>query len=256
MIPAVTKRKAYSYIRFSSPDQLQGDSLRRQLELSERYAQKHDLEIDTSLTLRDLGLSAFDSSNIERGALGVFLEAVRAAKIKSGSFLLVESLDRLSRAGVTKALPIFMELIGSGITIVTLADDMAYSEKSVADNWTQLIISLSIMARAHEESAMKSRRISAAWAEKKRNAGTKIVTSQVPSWMDVQAGKIVLNEEKARTIREIFRLIREGYGLNLLERKLNSEKVPVIGKRTDRWHHSYLIKLAHNRALIGEYPTY
>jgi len=32
------KKKAYSYIRFSTPEQLKGDSLRRQLESSRKYA--------------------------------------------------------------------------------------------------------------------------------------------------------------------------------------------------------------------------
>lgn len=252
VISAVTKPKAYSYIRFSSPEQLKGDSLRRQLELSERYAEQHGLEIDTSLTFRDLGLSAFDRSNIERGELGDFLEAVRNGRIKPGSVLLVESLDRLSRASVPKALPIFMELIVAGITIVTLADGMSYSEQSVADNWTQLIISLTIMARAHDESAMKSKRISAAWEAKRRKADREVMTSRVPAWLYVDGGKVLVDEAKAETVREIFRLTKAGYGLNLIERKLNSEQVPPLG-RSKRWYKSYIFKILHSRTVIGEF---
>jgi len=36
--------KAYSYVRFSSPEQATGDSLRRQTELSEQYASQHGLD--------------------------------------------------------------------------------------------------------------------------------------------------------------------------------------------------------------------
>jgi hypothetical protein len=32
--------KAYSYVRFSSPEQMRGESLRRQLEKSSEYAEK------------------------------------------------------------------------------------------------------------------------------------------------------------------------------------------------------------------------
>ncbi len=247
------KKIAYSYVRFSTREQRTGDSQRRQRELSDKYAADHDLEIDKSLTLEDLGISAFDSSNVERGALGVFLEAVRTGRIKPGSVLLVESLDRLSRASVPKALPLFMDLIGAGITIVTLADGMEYSEQSVQNNWTQLIMSLTIMARAHEESAMKSKRLSSVWAEKKRKAIEKVVTSRVPGWLTVEDGKIVIDEPKAAIVREIFRLIRSGYGLHLVERKLNKERVPSFGGRANGWHKSYLTKLVGNRALIGEY---
>ncbi len=246
------KALAYSYIRFSTPDQLKGDSLRRQLELSEQYAKEHGLELDTTLTLRDLGLSAFHKTNVEKGALGVFLEAVAAGRISRGSFLLVESLDRLSRASVPIALNLFMEIIKAGVTIVTLADRMSYSEQGIADNWTQLIMSLAIMARAHEESATKSRRLTAVWAKKKGNAANEVVTSVVPAWLVVKDGKIVIDKPKAKTVKDIFRRIRNGMGLNLLERTLNEAGEPPIGKAA-RWHRSYLIKMVHNRAVIGEY---
>jgi hypothetical protein len=101
---------AYSYIRFSTSEQKKGDSLRRQTELSERYASTHGLTLDNSVHLHDLGLSAFDRSNIERGALGGFLEAVKRGQVAPGSFLLVESLDRLSRDKVLAALEIFISI--------------------------------------------------------------------------------------------------------------------------------------------------
>ncbi|MQY52595.1 hypothetical protein GHK24_12515 [Rhodocyclus tenuis] len=58
---------AYSYVRFSIPQQLKGDSLRRQLEASERYVAEHGLVLDKTLNLRDLGISAFRGKNVERG---------------------------------------------------------------------------------------------------------------------------------------------------------------------------------------------
>jgi hypothetical protein len=51
--------RAYSYIRFSTPEQLKGGSLRRQAELTAKYALEHNLNLDESLTFRDLGVSAF-----------------------------------------------------------------------------------------------------------------------------------------------------------------------------------------------------
>jgi DNA invertase Pin-like site-specific DNA recombinase len=78
-----TKPKAYSYLRFSTPEQLKGDSLRRQTELSRAYAEKHGLELDESLTFRDLGVSGYTGKNIER-ALGAFIEAVDNKMITPG----------------------------------------------------------------------------------------------------------------------------------------------------------------------------
>ncbi len=42
-------------------------------------------------------MSGYTGANIETGSFGRFLEAVRNGEIPKGSYLLVESLDRLSR---------------------------------------------------------------------------------------------------------------------------------------------------------------
>src|SRR3954470_2973820 len=104
-------RLAYSYIRFSSAKQAAGDSLRRQVEGTERVCKREGWALDDSLNLRDLGVSAFRGSNVKEGALAAFLEAVRTGKVQPGSILIVESLDRLSRNQVRTALRLFMDLL-------------------------------------------------------------------------------------------------------------------------------------------------
>lgn len=226
-----------------------GDSLRRQVELSEKYAAENGLELDTSLTLQDLGLSAYHKVNLEKGALGVFLQAIADGRVRPGSYLLVESLDRLSRAKVEEALTLFLEIVNAGVIIVTLADRMVYAK---GGNWTQLIMSLTIMARAHDESVMKSQRVKAAWERKRQEAGTKVITSVMPAWLEVRDGQIVVNEEKANIVREIFRLLRSGYGLNMVEAKFQRESVPPISKAS-KWYSTYIFKIVKGRAVLGEY---
>ena len=247
---------AYSYIRFSTPDQLKGDSLRRQLDLSERYVNANNLTLDTSLTLHDLGLSAFHGKNIEKGALGAFLAAIDQGKVKSGSFLLVESLDRLSRAQVIDALELFTSILNKGITIVTLSDGQVYSREAIKENWTGLIISIAVMARAHEESATKSKRLLAAWAKKISDAreGGKKVSRTCPSWLVLSGDRSSFSKipEKVAIVQRIFKMVREGLGTYTIERTLNQENVSAIGF-SDHWHKSYLLNILSNRAVIGEY---
>jgi DNA invertase Pin-like site-specific DNA recombinase len=132
--------------------QLKGDSRRRQLELSQRYATHHGLQLVEGFGLEDIGVSAFKGANVSDGALGQFLEAVRAKKIERGSYLLVESLDRLSRQEVLKSLDIFIGLIKRGINIVTLSDERVYTAETT--KFEDLILSIAIMSRvAHQESA-------------------------------------------------------------------------------------------------------
>src|SRR5688572_20912467 len=143
---------AYSYLRFSQRDQKHGDSIRRQMELSERYARENKLTLVRNYS--DFGVSAFRSKNRTTGALSEFIAGVDDGQIERGSILLCESLDRLSRDKVSEALIPFLELLKRGIVVVTLQDGRTYDERTVNDPY-QLIGSLVIMARANEESEMK-----------------------------------------------------------------------------------------------------
>ncbi|MCX4136535.1 recombinase family protein, partial [Vibrio parahaemolyticus] len=56
-----------------------------------------------------------------------------------------------------------------GVKIVTLMDNRLYDKDL---DTTDLIISLTIMERAHNESKTKSERIKAAWTNKRQNPNT------------------------------------------------------------------------------------
>lgn len=265
---------AYSYIRFSKAEQKKGDSLRRQIELSEKYAASNGLTLDDTLDLRDIGLSAFDRSNIERGALGAFLDAVKTGRVTRGSYLLVESLDRLSRDRVLAALNVFTSILEQGITIVTLADNMVYSIESVAENTANLMFSIMIMARAHDESLNKSRRLSAAWIAKRANANKKKLTSQCPRWMrfNPDSEEFELIPERVEVIREIIAWHKTGLGRTQIVKRLNDRKEPVWKSLPARkaqahaengvveadeqelkgWHSSYVHRIISNPAIYGE----
>lgn len=247
--------KAYSYIRFSSTRQMRGDSLRRQTELSEQYAKEHNLELDQNFNLRDLGLSAFDGSNVERGALGGFLAAIEAGQIPKGSYLLVESLDRLSREQLIDALTMFLNIIRRGIVIVTLADRMVYEHKSMGENFSPLLISITIMARAHEESLTKSRRTRAAWSNKIKNAHTKKLTARCPAWMQLSSDgkRFDLIPERAEMVKEIIRLSQSGLGQWTIARRINARGEPNWSGKPVGWHVSYVSKILNSPALYGDF---
>jgi DNA invertase Pin-like site-specific DNA recombinase len=246
--------KAYSYIRFSTPDQLKGDSLRRQTELSENYAKQHALDLDNTLNLRDLGISAYDKSNITKGALGQFLRLVEEGRIERGSYLLVESLDRLSRAQVLDALSVFLGIIRAGITIVTLADGHAYSERS-ANEQMLLMYSLMVMSRAAEESVTKSKRVRAAWDNKREQAQVKKLTARCPYWMEITPDKtgFKLIPERAAIVKRMFAMAKEGHGNSIIIKRLNEEGVPTFSDRAKGWYDSYVQKILTNPAVHGEF---
>jgi len=96
--------KCYSYIRFSSPEQAKGTSYERQLNFAKNFAEKRGWTLDEKLCMFDEGLSGFHQDHTVKGHLGVFLRAVQGGKIEKPSALLVENLDRLSRAAIPDAL--------------------------------------------------------------------------------------------------------------------------------------------------------
>ncbi len=46
---------AYSYLRFGSPQQAAGDSVRRQVEKTAEWCRRNGVELDTTTSLRDEG---------------------------------------------------------------------------------------------------------------------------------------------------------------------------------------------------------
>lgn len=246
--------KAYSYIRFSSVKQQRGDSVERQVRLSENYVATHGLELDTELNMRDLGISAYDRSNLKKGALGQFLQLVEEGRIPRGSFLLVESLDRLSRDKVMDALSIFTDILRAGIIIVTLADEQVYSYEKSNENWPSLIMSIVIMSRANEESAIKSMRLRSTWDAKRKNITNKRLTARCPYWLKPAAGDkgFEFIPERVEVVKRIFQMSRDGVGNAVIVRTLNGEDVPRFSEKTDGWQSSYIQKLLGNRAVYGE----
>ena len=124
-------------------------------------------------------------------ALKSFVERVKNGDVPAGSYLLVELLIKLSREDVPTALRFFLELLELGLTIVTIGDEeRVYSEVSVAKDFSQLLMSIVVMMRSHNESALKSHRVSEAWGNKRaraRDAG-QAMTSRCPGWLRLVGG--------------------------------------------------------------------
>jgi len=248
--------KAYSYLRFSSPQQAQGDSVRRQMEASRAWAKAHGFELDESLWMSDCGVSAFRGQNIEDGALGLFFREIKAGNVPSGSLLLVESLDRLSRQTLSKALKIFLEVLAAGIKIVTLQDGQIYSQESINSNMGSIMTSLVIMARANEESETKSRRIKAVWGIKRERANEEKLTAMGPAWLELSEDRKSFHvfEERAEVVRKIFHDTLNGLGQRRIARELNDRNEPRWGKKKNkapRWEANFVKRILYNPAVIG-----
>ena len=245
-------REAISYCRFSTAIQASGDSLRRQLALSDDYAKKHNLQINRTLT--DKGVSGFRGANLQQGALGAFIKAVEMGKVKPGSVLLIEALDRLSRNEITEQLGLFLCILTAGIEIVTLYDERSYTRESINGNPTELIISIVLMIRGWEESATKSFRLKEAWKAKRNSAGSRKLTSKCPLWLKPcrGGGHFEAIPERVKVVASIFELAEQGFGTHAICKDLNKQGVKPwsSGKW---WNPNYVRRILRNRAVLGEF---
>lgn len=245
--------KAYSYIRFSTAEQAKGDSLRRQTELAEQYAARKGLVLDADLKMTDLGVSAFRAANVRQGALGAFLRACEDGLVPRGSYLLVEDLDRVSRADPWEALPVLQQIINSDVTLVVLkGEGKEWSRESVKGNPLVLIEAILTLARANEESLTKSRRLQASWTNKRAKAAEKPLTSLVPGWLrlDPSKKKFEILQPNAEIVQRIYRMTLDGLGQHKIAEVLNREGIPCFGK-AKFWHKSYITKVLESPAVMG-----
>ena len=259
---------AYSYVRFSTPEQAKGDSLRRQVEAAANWCAKSGVKLDTSTTLHDLGKSAYlgeHRKNPDRHALAAFLKLIEAGKVPRGSYLVVENLDRLSREHLRAAVTLFLSIQESGINIVTTSPEKVYRHDS--QDMIDIIIAVVELSRGHSESAVKSERVGAAWAEKKAAAaagkpqpvkrqnrvnGMSIITHMLPAWVREVGGKLELIPEAADAVRRVYELARNGYGQVVTAQKMRAEKVKPIGY-TDHWTRPYISILLSDRRAVGDF---
>ena len=245
-MPSQLQPQLYSYIRFSTVEQEKGQSFNRQLSYAKEVAQEKGLELDDSLSMKDLGLSAYHKANITRGALGIFLAAVERGRVPVGSILVIESLDRISRAEPLESQGIVAQIINAGITVITAVDRKEYNRESIKANPMDLVYIILILIRANEESETKSIRVRSTltkqcedWISGKR--GFKVKCGKPPKWLSwhekcVDSDKcetcrdwssdtprFVFNSKEQAIILRKIELFKKGYGGLKIAELLNQE---------------------------------
>jgi DNA invertase Pin-like site-specific DNA recombinase len=254
---------AYSYVRFSSAAQAAGDSLRRQTERAEEYCRRQGWALDTTLTLRDLGVSAFRGKNAAVGNFRTFLDAIQCGKVLPGSVLLVESFDRISRQGIDEGYDLIKGILKAGVRIVTLSPEREFdasATKSLSKGALEIQL---ILERAAEESERKSDRVGAAWVGKRKTAADRPLTRRTPVWIayDEADRKLKPIPDKVKVVRRLMRMAVEGVGLTGIAQAMIAERVPVLGCQKYEggevvWSAAMVWKIVTSRALVGEYQPH
>ncbi len=281
--PAAAAPIAISYVRFSTPEQRKGDSLRRQTEATAQWCERNGVILDESLSCADLGRSGFHGRHRdEKAALGKFLDLIKEGRVPRGSYLVIENLDRLSRESERTAMRLWLDILDAGVNIVQLHPETVFRhERSDMADIMRAIIELS---RGHSESLIKSARSEANWTQavtlarqgqemkprRKDGRRTKAITGRLPGWVKEGPGAMELIADRATIVRRIFDLARVGYGASAIVKKFRAEGVPAFGAREQteqegrtqaaagerygcgEWRTSYVRQILCDRRAVGE----
>jgi DNA invertase Pin-like site-specific DNA recombinase len=246
----------YSYVRFSSKKQEQGDSVRRQIKAGDAWlSQNPQHTLETSLSLHDLGVSAFRGANLdEKGALGAFISLAKKSDspIPKGSILLIERLDRFSRQQTRKAYRSFVDLVEAGITVQTLDPLQTINEDNIDDLHVVLPLILQ-MTMAHEQSKEKSRRVGSVWESKRQDARDgRPMFKKCPAWLEwsERLNTFQPKPQAVEAVQYIFQRTINGCGQRQLVNELHARFTPI--GRSGKWNASYVQKVLADRAVLGE----
>ncbi len=232
-------KNAILYLRYSTPEQAEGQSEQRQTQGAERWCKEQGEKLVK--IYKDLGISGGKNSDGRKG-LSALLENLTSGNVPK--FLLIEDVDRISRMLPLDSLNLISKILDFGVTIVSLRDNQFLTKENWQNSQSFLILSLKTTL-ANEERQKRIFRGRSAWKQKRIESPNKIYTRKVPSWLAVKDDKIVTIPEHVRTVKKIFKLANEGFGIISIIRMFNEQGVQSF--RGKDWNKA----IVHN-TLTGE----
>jgi DNA invertase Pin-like site-specific DNA recombinase len=256
-------RRAHRYRRVSSGPQMKektagdveiGRGLERQEEDAAALCARMGWFLVEDEDFDDFGKSGFHRENLgPNGGLTRFLDKIKARLIKPGEVLVIEHLDRLSRADARTAFRLFNDILDAGIWIATVVPERVYKKENAG--LTDLIEPIVSMVGNHDESVKKSvratrhwREIHAAIEEGGRHG------RETPAWIAESEEGYVLDPLKSSVVRRIVELALEGMGAPRIEAWIagHPEDFPPLEERHP-WTVSSIGHLLNKPAIAGYY---
>lgn len=243
-------QKAYAYIRWSTAAQLTGDSETRQLAELERFEQNTGIEIVRKF--RDSGRSAFRGDNSRRGEFRLLLDCILSGEIVRGDYIVVESIDRITRQRVLDGVQIIQDILKSGVNLYTTTDQKTYSIENPSEDLQTLLMISVIAQRAYEESETKSKRLKSSWSNRRKAAESgKVIIKKgksIPYGLRYINGEFVIDKGEQQEIKNLFELLLT-HGLNSAIKIINQNSLK-------KWNNGTVNKILANRTVIGFMPIH
>lgn len=236
---------AILYLRYSTPEQSEGQSEERQIQGAQRWCKEHDAKLVKCY--KDLGISGGKSQDDRKG-LAALLKDFEKGNVPE--FMLLEDVDRLSRMLPLDSLNLISEILDHGLTIVSLRDNQVLTKRNWQESQSFLILSLKTTL-ANEERQKRIHRGRSAWKQKRLESSNKLYTRRIPSWLRIEGDKIIPVPEHVRTVRKMFKLANDGFGIIAIIRTFNETGVPSF--RGKDWNKAIVHNTLTSEAVLGRF---
>lgn len=230
------------YVRVSTDKDSQKDSVSNQIDICRYWLERNHFEWNEDAILKDEGKSG--TLFLERLAMQKILQKARAREIKMVVF---KSIHRLAR-DLKDALEIKEVLVGHGVRVVTLEEGYDSLFEGKNDMKFEMF---SMFAAQYPKTLSVS--VSAALAAKVRR---KEHIGPVPYGYDRVDQKLVIKEDEAKAIRQIFHWYKQGYGFKKITHMLNAgvEKGEFLPpKKRSTWQMTSVQRIIRNPVFCGNF---
>lgn len=237
------------YLRYSTPEQADGQSEKRQIEYARKWSRENGAELVR--VYRDLGISGGKKAGTkknERKGLADLLGDFERGNVPK--YLLVEDVDRVSRMLPLDSLKLIEQILNYGVTLVSIRDGQILTKDNWQNSQSFLILTLKTTL-ANEERQKRIFRGRFNWKQKRLDAAKKLYTRKVPGWLRVENDRIVPIPERVKTVKKMFEMANEGYGIISIIRRFNEHKEPSFHGRD--WNKAVVHNTLTSEAVIGAF---
>ena len=230
-----TKLKVAAYCRVSTLQESQEGSIYAQRRHYEQMIRAND-EWELAGIYFEQGLSATKTES--RPELQRMLADCRAGKI---NLILTKSISRFSR-NTSDCIAMVRGLTALGVTI-------RFEKENIDTGTMESEFMLSLLS-CIAESESHSISANGKWAIRKRFEDGTFRYSIAPYGYRKENESLVIDEEQAEVVREIFGMVLSGYGFSVIADELNARSIP--GPRGTPWLMSTVADICKNPAYIGD----
>lgn len=225
-----------AYCRVSTDKTDQANSLESQKRYFNEYINRNPLWKLYNIYVDD-GISG---TNTKKRA--AFNQMIKDAKCGNFDLIITKEISRFAR-NILDSVGYTRELKAIGVGVIFLNDNI-----NTLDNDAEMRLAF-LSTMAQEESRKTSERVK--WGLR-RQMENGVVLGRDMLGYDVRNGKLIVNEEGARTVRLIYhKFLDEGKGAHRIAKELREEGIKTSSRMKD-WSYTVILRILRNEKYCGD----